>query len=154
MRIWMLILCLFVINSVYSQIVLPITASQYVKTIDSAITLVQKTDTNAYKQLDLMVDSIDMWLGSFSSCNYGWIFISRDDVELGVQNVAAVLVHESNHIWLWTQEINMEREEEEAACYSYELQFLNKIPDCDWRLKQHAIKNIEFFMKKSWNPEN
>ena len=153
MRFLLIILCLFAFNSAYSQIVLPVTASQYVKTIDSAITLIQKTDTNAYKQLDLMVDSIDMWLGSFSSCDYGWIFISRDDILLGVQNVAAVLVHESQHIWIWENEIKLNHGQEEVVCYQYELNFLNKVPNCDWRLKKHAIQNIKIFSQEAWNPE-
>ena len=153
MRFLLIILCLFAFNSAYSQIVLPVTASQYVKTIDSAITLIQKTDTNAYKQLDLMVDSIDMWLGSFSSCDYGWIFISRDDILLGVQNVAAVLVHESQHIWIWENEIKLNHGQEEVVCYQYELNFLNKVPNCDWRLKKHAVQNIKVFSQEAWNPE-
>ena len=153
MRILLLILCLFAFNNAYNQIVLPVTASQYVKTIDSAITLIQKTDTNAYKQLDLMVDSIDMWLGSFSSCDYGWIFISRDDILLGVQNVAAVLVHESQHIWIWENEIKLNHGQEEVVCYQYELNFLNKVPNCDWRLKKHAIQNIKIFSEVARNPE-
>jgi hypothetical protein len=104
MRILLLILVLFAFNNVYSQIVLPVTASEYVKTIEDAITLIKKTDTNVYNRLDLMVDTIDMWLGEFSSCDYGFVFISRDDILLGVQNVAAVLVHESQHIWIWERE--------------------------------------------------
>ena len=80
MRILLLILCFFAFNNVYSQIVLPVTASEYVKTIEDAITLIKKTDTNAYNRLDLMVDTIDMWLGMFSSCDYGFMYISRREL--------------------------------------------------------------------------
>ena len=153
MRFLLIILCLFAFNNVYSQIVLPVTASQYVKTIEDAITLIKKTDTNVYNRLDLMVDTIDMWLGAFSSCDYGWVFISRDDILLGVQNVAAVLVHESQHIWIWENEIKLNHGQEEVVCYQYELNFLNKVPNCDWRLKKHAIQNIKIFSQEAWNPE-
>jgi hypothetical protein len=142
MRILLLILVLFAFNNVYSQIVLPVTASEYVKTIEDAITLIKKTDTNAYNRLDLMVDTIDMWLGMFSSCDYGFIFISRDDILLGVQNVAAVLIHESQHLWIWDSKIDVSKPDEEIMCYKYELEFLNKIPNCEKYLKKHAINAI------------
>jgi hypothetical protein len=141
-RFILIILTLFTSNIVYSQIILPVTASQYTKTIDSAITLIKKTDTNAYNRLDLMVDTIDMWLGMFSSCDYGFIFISREDILLGVQNVAAVLIHESQHIWIWESGIELEKPDEEVMCYKYELEFLNKIPNCEKYLKKHAINAI------------
>jgi hypothetical protein len=142
-----LILCLLLSNTVYSQITLPVTASQYVKTIDSAITLVKKIDINVYNRLDSMVDSIDMWLGAFSSCNDKTIYISREDVLLGVQNVAAVLVHESQHLWIWNKGIEVDKPVEEIMCYKYELAFLNKIPNCETYLKKHAIKSILEFSK-------
>ncbi len=69
MRFLLTILVLFVSKTVYSQIALPVTASQYTKTIDSAITLIKITDTAVYNRLDSMVDVVDMWLSAFSSCD-------------------------------------------------------------------------------------
>ena len=117
-------------------------ASQYAKTIDSAITLVKKTDTNVYNRLDSVCDGVDLWLGSFSSCSDGIIYISRNDVLLGVQNVAAVLVHESKHLWIWNSKIDLSKQDEEIMCYKYELAFLDKIPNCEKYLKKHAINAI------------
>jgi len=142
MRILLLILVLFTFNNVYSQITIPAMASQYAKTIDSAITLVQKTDIEVYNRLDSVCNGVDLWLGSFSSCSDGIIYISRNDVLLGVQNVAAVLVHESKHLWIWQQQIKLEIEQEETMCYKYELEFLNKVPNCSWELKKHAVNFI------------
>ena len=117
-------------------------ASQYAKTIDSAITLVQKTDIEVYNRLDSVCDGVDLWLGSFSSCSDGIIYISRNDVLLGVQNVAAVLVHESQHLWIWNKGIEVDKPIEEIMCYKYELAFLNKVPNCSWELKKHAVDFI------------
>jgi len=142
MRILLLILVLFTFNNVYSQITIPAMASQYIKTIDSAITLVQETDIKVYNRLDSVCNGVDLWLGSFSSCSDRIIYISRNDVLLGVQNVDAVLVHESKHLWIWQQQIKLEIEQEETICYKYELEFLNKIPNCSWELKKHAIDFI------------
>lgn len=142
MRFILIILCFFTFNNVYSQIVLPVTASQYTKTIDSAITLIKITDTAVYNRLDSMVDVIDMWLSAFSSCDTKVIYISRNDVLLGVQNVAAVLVHESQHLWIWNSKIDPSKPDEEIMCYKYELEFLNKIPNCEKYLKKHAINAI------------
>ena len=122
-------------------------ASQYAKTIDSAITLVKKTDTSVYNRLDSVCDGVDLWLGAFSSCNDKTIYISREDVLLGVQNVAAVLVHESQHLWVWNKGIEVDKSIEEIMCYKYELAFLNKIPNCETYLKKHAIKSILEFSK-------
>ena len=141
-RFLLIILCFFTFNNVYSQITIPAMASQYAKTIDSAITLVQKTDIEVYNRLDSVCDGVDLWLGSFSSCSDKIIYISRNDVLLGVQNVAAVLVHESKHLWIWKQQIKLEIEQEEAMCYKYELEFLNKVPNCSWELKKHAVNFI------------
>ena len=142
MRFILIILCFFTFNNVYSQIILPVTASQYTKTIDSAITLIKITDTAVYNRLDSMVDVIDMWLSAFSSCDTKVIYISRNDVLLGVQNVAAVLVHESQHLWIWHSNINLNKQDEEIMCYKYELAFLDKIPNCEKYLKKHAINAI------------
>ena len=109
--------------------------------------LIKKTDTNVYNRLDSMVDSIDMWLGAFSSCNDKTIYISREDILLGVQNVSAVLVHESQHLWIWNKGIEVDKPVEEVMCYKYELAFLNKIPNCEIYLKKHAIKSILEFSK-------
>jgi hypothetical protein len=89
-----------------------------------------------------MVDVIDMWLSAFSSCDTKVIYISRNDVLLGVQNVAAVLVHESQHLWIWNSKIDLSKPDEEIMCYKYELEFLNKIPNCKKYLKKHAINAI------------
>jgi len=147
MRILLLILVLFAFNNVYSQITIPTMASQYAKTIDSAITLVKKTDVSVYNRLDSVCDGVDLWLGAFSSCNDKTIYISREDVLLGVQNVAAVLVHESQHLWIWNKGIEVDKPIEEIMCYKYELAFLNKIPNCETYLKKHAIKSILEFSK-------
>jgi len=141
-RFLLIILALFTFNNVYSQITLPVTASQYTKTIDSAITLIKITDTAVYNRLDSMVDVIDMWLSAFSSCDTKVIYISRNDVLLGVQNVAAVLVHESQHLWIWNSKIDLSKPDEEIMCYKYELAFLDKIPNCEKYLKKHAINAI------------
>ena len=147
MRICLLILVLFTFNNVYSQITIPAMASQYAKTIDSAITLVKKTDTSVYNRLDSVCDGVDLWLGAFSSYDGKIIYISREDVLLGVQNVAAVLVHESQHLWIWNQGIEVDKPVEEVMCYKYELAFLNKIPNCETYLKKHAVKSILEFSK-------
>ena len=47
-----------------------------------------------------------------------------------------------NNIWITKQQIKLEIEQEEAMCYKYELEFLNKIPNCSWELKKHAINFI------------
>jgi hypothetical protein len=104
--------------------------------VDNALVLIQKTDTSVYNHLRKHCTKIGFWNGDFSSSEGTEIFVSRSDILLGsVENLACVVIHEAKHLEL--QSISISLREEECICYTYELEFINKLQDVEW-LKQNC----------------
>jgi hypothetical protein len=69
--------------------------------------------------------------------------ISQTDIMNGsVNNVAAVLVHESRHLYFRKLGIKMNEIDEETMAYIYELDFLIKIPGVEKYLIDNAKRGI------------
>jgi hypothetical protein len=116
--------------------------------VDSALALIKKTDSAKYALLDSVCSNISFWLSDFSSCDLeeegGRIYISVRDVKLNsINNLAAVLVHESFHLYIWKKKILLHPKGEENYCYRYELELVNKLPNLEPWLKLHVIEQIE-----------
>ena len=117
--------------------------------IDSAITLIKNTDTNYYNVLVEYCQHVEIWNGPFST-NYldkeiGTIIVSVNDIKLNsINNLAAVLVHESCHLIFLKGGIILDKNEEERACYKYEYLFLLQIPNIEPWLLGHAFRLSHF----------
>ena len=116
--------------------------------IDSALALIKQTDSAKYALLDSVCSNVSFWLSDFSSCDLeeegGRIYISVRDVKLNsINNLAAVLVHESFHLYIWKKKILLHPKGEENYCYRYELELVNKLPHLEPWLKLHVIEQIE-----------
>ena len=116
--------------------------------IDSALALIRKTDSTKYAILDSNCANISFWLSDFSSCDLekegGRIYISARDVKLNsINNLAAVLVHESLHLHILKNKIILDPKKEENYCYRYEFGFVNKLPNVEPWLRLHIIEQIE-----------
>jgi hypothetical protein len=59
-----------------------------------------------------------------------------------VNNVAAVLVHESRHLYFRKHGIKMKEIDEETLAYMYELDFLKQIPGVEQYLIDNAKKRM------------
>ena len=117
---------------------------------DSAISLIKTAPAFYYKGLLSVCDSISFFNASFSSCEgslnqKGTIFVSANDVRLGVQNIAAVLVHESLHLSLLMQGYSLPPRKEEHLAYMYEWQFLKNLPGADSALIEYAESRMRQF---------
>jgi hypothetical protein len=113
--------------------------------IDSALTLIKNTDSVKYSFILHVCDNVDFWNGTFSS-NDGFktIAVSVNDVKLNsVNNLAAILLHESMHLYYAQNNIQMSLREEEYKCYVYEFEFLTKLKKLEPWLLQHTIKQIQ-----------
>lgn len=113
--------------------------------IDSAIVLIKQIDTNYYNVLVEYCQRVEIWNEKFSSNewknNSGTILVSVADIKLNsINNLAAVLVHESAHLRFrkWNRPIS--EEDEEGFCYGYELYFLNLIPNVEPWLLDHTFR--------------
>lgn len=117
--------------------------------IDSAITLIKQVDSNYYNVLVKYCQHVEIWNGPFST-NYldketGTIVISVNDIKLNsINNLAAVLVHESCHLIFLKGGIILDESEEERACYKYEYLFLLQVPNVEPWLLGHAFRLSHF----------
>jgi hypothetical protein len=113
--------------------------------IDSAINLIKQTDTNYYKTLIKYCDHIEIWNGPYSTIYSnsikGTIVISVSDIKLNsLNNLAAVLVHESAHLGFRNAGNKLSEKDEEHFCYVYELAFIRKLPNVEPWLLEHTLR--------------
>jgi hypothetical protein len=113
--------------------------------IDSAITLIKQVDLNYYNVLIKHCHHVEIWNGPFST-NYwndttGTIVVSVNDIKLNsINNIAAILVHESCHLLYLKGGIILSEKEEERSCYAYEYFFLLQVPNVEPWLLEHAFR--------------
>lgn len=149
MKIWLWLILLFPI-SCYSQISIDKAGDGWDLKIDSAITLIKKVDPEKAQVLDSVCNKIEFWQGGFSTVdgsygNKGTVLVSVKDVNLNsINNLAAVLVHESLHLLFLQKGIVLTSAKEEMYCYRYEYEFVLKLDDPEPWLIQHAdfYKNL------------
>jgi hypothetical protein len=113
--------------------------------VDSAIILIKQTDTNYYKLLVEYCQRVEFWNGPFSTNewknNSGTILVSVKDVKLNsLNNLAAVLVHESCHLVFRKGEYITSEENEERECYLYEMGFILQLPNLESWLFEHTLQ--------------
>lgn len=116
----------------------------WVEKVNQSISLIKKVDSEKYDKLLEVCSHITFWNGTFSTTeNDHTIMISQSDIMNGsINNVAAVLVHESRHLYFRKYGIKMKEIDEETMAYIYELQFLEKIPGVEQFLINNAKKRI------------
>jgi hypothetical protein len=141
--ILLLILLLFNYN-VLAQIKVDNVGDGWVDKVNQAITLIKKVDSEKYDKLIEVCNHVTFWNGKFSTTEDNHtIMISQTDIMNGsVNNVAAVLVHESRHLYFRKLGIKMNEIDEETMAYIYELDFLIKIPGVEKYLIDNAKKGI------------
>jgi hypothetical protein len=112
--------------------------------VDSALTLIKKYDSTKYNFLLKYCKQIGFSNLKFSTIEGGHIIIlSTYDVREGsINNIASAIVHESAHLFFYNSNFFSNAAEEERVCYSYELDFLLRIPNCEKYLINNAFKNI------------
>jgi len=140
---WFIFILLFT-SKVYPQIKVDKAGNGWDLKIDSAIQLIKNTDLEKLKVLDSVCNKIEFWQGGFSTNsgtygNKGTILVSVKDVNLNsINNLAAVLVHESLHLLFLQKGIVLSTGKEEMYCYRYEYEFILKLDNPEPWLIQHA----------------
>lgn len=110
--------------------------------IDSAMSLIKQYDSTKYGLLLKICDKVEFWNGSYST-NDGkkTIVVSVNDVKLNsINNLAAVVIHESFHLYL--SEKSLDNKKEENMCYKYEFSFIEKLPNVEEWLWRHVLEQI------------
>lgn len=123
--------------------------------VDSAITLIKSVSPEAWSVLDSTTSHIEFWLGDRSSTrpdpnfNKGTILLAVDEIELGIVNIAAVLVHESLHLSFHQKQLKIDQNQEEITAYVWELLFLMKVPNCPIWLIHNAESQIKLIYSRN-----
>ena len=118
--------------------------------IDSAIQLIKATDSAKYAVFKDVCQRIDFWKSSFSSTSViegdYTILIADADVKLNsINNLAAVLVHESLHLMYIMEDARLTEREEEYRCYLYELSFIKKLPTPEPWLTANVYEKMQLY---------
>ena len=144
MKHLVVILLLLITNIVVGQVKIDDVGDGWVNKVNQALKLIKQIDSEKYDTLIEVCDHITFWNGNFSTTeNDHTIMISQADILRGsVNNVAAVLVHESRHLYFRKNGIKLKEIDEETMAYLYELQFLKKIPGVEQFLIDNAKKRI------------
>ena len=149
----LLLILLTLPSLLFSQIIVDKAGDGWDSKIDSALQLIKKTDIKKYQLLDSVCGKVEFWSSGFSSNEgkygeKGIILVAVKDVKLNsINNLAVVLVHESLHLHVLQKGYIIIPEQEEVWCYRYELDFIDKLPNPEPWLKQHAITQLTNIQK-------
>jgi hypothetical protein len=140
----------FIPSLAYSQIKIDKGGNFWDLRVSEALEKIKSIDSNYYKTVNEYCQEISFWSGPYStnsgdSLRRGTIIISSKDMNIGdIDNICAVIVHESLHLKLSSLGIKCSENEEEIICYQYEMDFLLKIPGVKSYLIRHADHQIKY----------
>ena len=115
--------------------------------VQQALDTIQKYDTVRYNNIITKCNNIGYWNNTFATTEPpNTILIPTSEMNFGnIYNICAILIHESYHLLLYGR--NMDPNQEEYWAYSYELDFLMKVPNVDEWLIQNAQNKINYYSK-------
>ena len=145
-------------NSIILIFLLPIFSFSQIKIADisnwkpkveEAIELIRVTDPAKYDLLIQNCNNIEFLMSDFSTTRPPKTIVvnTRDMALNSVNDIAAVLVHESYHLYIYSKGENMTEKEEELLCYKYEYDFLCKLKSVEGWLFKNVIDMIIFYSK-------
>jgi len=118
--------------------------------VDSALQVVKKYDSINYGKILTNCNKVSFWTGSFSTVEDSQtILITQKDMKhSSINNIAAILVHESTHLKIMNQKLRYTLIEEEIFCYHTELEFLRRIPNVEDWLINNTKKMILYYERQ------
>jgi hypothetical protein len=134
-------------SSSFSQVHIADVGDGWKSKVQQALDTIQKYDTVKYNNLITKCNNIGYWNNKFATTEPPHtILIPTSEMNFGnIYNICAILIHESYHLLLYGK--NMDPNQEECWAYSYELDFLMKVPCVDEWLIQNAQNKIKFYSK-------
>jgi uncharacterized protein (DUF779 family) len=132
-----------------SQIVIIDGGEGWKSKIDSALSIIKTYDTTKYNTLLKVCHEIGYCTDNSSTIEYpNVIILSTKDIKSGnINDIAAAIVHESRHLYIYQNNITLPYNKEEYLCYDYELRFLKKIPNVDNYLILNCKRMMSYFSK-------
>jgi hypothetical protein len=147
MKIWQLLISLMFWSSSISQINIADVGDGWKGKVQQALDTIQKYDTVRYNNIITKCNNIGYWNNTFATTEPPHtILIPTSEMNFGnIYNICAILIHESYHLLIYGR--NMNPNQEEYWAYSYELDFLTKVPNVDGWLIQNAQNKINYYSK-------
>ena len=149
MRIWQLLILLMFWSSSISQIKITDVGDGWKGKVEQALDTIQKYDIEKYYLIMETCKVVAYWNGGFATTESDSIItIPAKEMNNGnIYNIAAILVHESIHLYLLTTNFKLKPNVEEVIAYQHELEFLSKVPCVDEWLIQNAKNKINYYSK-------
>ena len=149
MKIWTLLTYLFIFTPLFGQIKITDVGDGWKGKVEQALDTIQKYDIEKYYLIMETCKVVAFWNGGFSTTESDSIITipSKEMNNGNIYNIAAILVHESLHLYFLTTYFKLNPNVEEVVAYQYELEFLNKVPCVDEWLIQNAQNKIKFYSK-------
>jgi hypothetical protein len=149
MRLWVLLTLLTLSTHSFSQIRITDVGDGWKGKVEQALDTIQKYDKEKYYLIMETCKVVAYWNGGFATTESDSIItIPTKEMNNGnIYNIAAILVHESLHLYFITTKFNLKPNVEEVIAYQHELEFLKKVPYVDQWLIENAKNKIKFYSK-------
>jgi hypothetical protein len=149
MRLWILLTLLILSTYSFSQIRITDVGDGWKGKVEQALDTIQKYDKEKYYLIMETCKVVAYWNGGFATTESDSIITipTKEMNDGNIYNIAAILVHESLHLYFITTKFNLRPHVEEVIAYQHELEFLYKIPCVDEWLIQNAKNKIIFYSK-------
>jgi hypothetical protein len=143
------LLFLFITLHSFGQLRVTDVGDGWKEKVDSALKIIQTYDIEKYNVILETCTLIGYWNESFSTTEGdSVILISTKDINhVSINNIAAILVHESMHLYVKQLCAKVSPNREETICYVYELNFLYKVPNVEIWLIENATNKIKYYSK-------
>jgi hypothetical protein len=149
MKILQLLIFLMFWSPSISQIKITDVGDGWKGKVEQALDTIQKYDIEKYYLIMETCKVVAFWNGGFSTTESDSIITipSKEMNNGNIYNIAAILVHESLHLYFLTTKFKLNPNVEEVIAYQHELEFLNKVPNVDGWLIQNAQNKIIYYSK-------
>jgi len=150
MKLWLNFLVSCIPFLAFSQIRIDDIGDGWKAKVEQALTVIQQNDCDKYDMVMATCKHISYSTATFATTESGTIILipQREIVAGNINDLAAILVHESLHLYMLQNKLIMPPADEEVLCYAYELEFLLQIPGVETWLLDHARKQIAYFSGK------
>jgi len=148
-KTWILLILLILPSYSFSQVRITDVGDGWKGKVEQALDTIKKYDKEKYYLIMETCKVVAYWNGGFSTIESDSIItIPAKEMNNGnIYNIAAILVHESLHLYFLTTRFNLQPNVEEVIAYQHELEFLKKIPCVDEWLIENAKNKIKFYSK-------
>lgn len=149
MRLWILLTLLTLSTYSFSQIRITDVGDGWKGKVEQALDTIQKYDKEKYYLIMETCKVVAYWNGGFATTESDSIITipTKEMTNGNIYNIAAILVHESLHLYFITTKFNLKPNVEEVIAYQHELEFLKKVPYVDQWLIENAKNKIKFYSK-------